>query len=199
MAVKEWEEAGWTDSEREEACRALAALIREQSQAGRLCHPEELRAYLAEKGFTGLGAGEEEERAKLLEEVRQRQEDIRSLPGPDGELRYYSLQYMSESYARLLVRREGDPLLLIAETVRESSALYPRPVPASFFTGPPFELTEEELHACLESMASREEYGDIARTTSSAGTVFLYSTRHLDHGYASFLAEWLDVGQAANP
>lgn len=198
MTGEKREEKGWTDSKRQEACQALAALIREQSQAGRLSRPEDLRALLAEKGWAELNTGEEEW-VGLLEGVLQQQEDIRSLSGPDGKPRYYSLQYMSESYARLLARREGDPLSLIAETVRESSALYPRPVPVSFFVGPPFGLTEEELRACLENMAGREEYGDIAQTTSSAGTVFLYSTRHLDHGYASYLAEWLDVGPMANP
>jgi hypothetical protein len=48
-------------------------------------------------------------------------------------------------------------------------------------------------------MDGQEEYEDIARTTTSIGTVYLYSTRHLEPDYASTLAEWLDVGQANNP
>jgi len=48
-------------------------------------------------------------------------------------------------------------------------------------------------------MPGQEEYQDIAQTTTSIGTIFLYSTRHLDPGHASMLAEWFDVGQFNNP
>jgi hypothetical protein len=89
--------------------------------------------------------------------------------------------------------------MLIAEIVRENSALYPRPIPMDTFKNSPFELTQEEILACLQKISGQEDYQDIARTTTSAGTVFLYSSRHLDQGYASMLAEWLDVGQFNNP
>jgi hypothetical protein len=48
-------------------------------------------------------------------------------------------------------------------------------------------------------MAAGEEYKDIERLSTSAGTVFLYSTLHLDPAHASMLAEWIDVGQFENP
>jgi hypothetical protein len=57
----------------------------------------------------------------------------------------------------------------------------------------------EEILACLRQMADREEYGDIQQATTSIGTVFVYSTLHLDRDYAAMLAEWLDVGQFNNP
>ncbi len=90
-------------------------------------------------------------------------------------------------------------MLLIAEIVRENSAIYPRPVPLDMFKHSPFDLTLEEIQASLAQMAGRDEYKDINQTTTSIGTVFLYSTSHLDPGYASMLAEWLDVEQANNP
>ncbi len=88
---------------------------------------------------------------------------------------------------------------LIAQIVRESSAIYPRPVPLDMFRHSPFDLTPDEIQACLARMASQGEYGDIQQTTTSIGTVFLYSALHLDPDYASMLAEWADVGQANNP
>jgi hypothetical protein len=46
-----------------------------------------------------------------------------------GERRFYSSQFMTHAYAGLLLRKEEEPLYLIAVTVRENSALYPRPLP----------------------------------------------------------------------
>lgn len=106
---------------------------------------------------------------------------------------------MSEAYARLLIRKEGDPLLLIAETVRENSKIYPRPIRMDTFKNPPFDLTEDEISTCLKRMAEDEQYRDIAETKTSLDTVFLYSTLHLEPDYASMLAEWIDVGQFENP
>ena len=83
--------------------------------------------------------------------------------------------------------------------VRENSAIYPRPVPLNLFKGSPFDLTQEEIQTYLEQMARQDEYKDIAQTTTSLGTLFLYSTLHLELGYASTLTEWLDVEQANNP
>ncbi len=48
-------------------------------------------------------------------------------------------------------------------------------------------------------MRQQAEYQDIAQTTTSIGTIFLYFNQHLDPGHASMLTEWLDVGQANNP
>ena len=67
------------------------------------------------------------------------------------------------------------------------------------FEDPPFELTPEEISSCLERMADQEAYRDIQRTTTSIGTVFLFSTLYLEPDYASFLAEWIDVGQVNSP
>jgi hypothetical protein len=60
-------------------------------------------------------------------------------------------------------------------------------------------VLQEEILTCLEKMSDQKEYQDIAQTTTSTGTVFLYSDIYLDPGYASMLAEWLDVGQFNNP
>jgi len=102
-------------------------------------------------------------------------------------------------YPRMVIQRDKDLLSSIAEMVRQNSALYPRPIPLSLLATSPFELTQREIQACLQEMKDQEPYKDIAQTTTSLGSVFLYSTRHLDGDYASMLAEWLDVGQFDNP
>lgn len=108
-------------------------------------------------------------------------------------------QWMSEAYAKALVRRRGDALRLMAETIRENPLKYPRPIPLHLFQDLPFEMTEEEIESCLGKMKNLEGYEDIAQTTTSIGTVFLYSKAHLDPDHAAMLAEWLDVGQFNNP
>jgi hypothetical protein len=119
--------------------------------------------------------------------------------GAAEERRFYSSQFMTKAYAGLLLRKEGAPLHLIAETVRENSALYPRPLPLGAFEQPPFSLSREEILDTLDRMVAQDAYRDIARTRTSAGNEYLYSTAHLDADYAGSLAEWIDVGQYDNP
>lgn len=184
----------------ETACLIVANSIREKSEKGQLLFQKDIFQDLMDKKVLKsdpceqLGPFE-----AILKKTMKMNEDLKELLDKDGVPRYYSAQFMSEAYARILLRKEGNPLLLIAEIVRENSALYPRPVPLAIFLDSPFELTQEEIPACLQKMSGQEEYQDIAQTTTSIGTVFLYSNRHLDPGYASMLAEWLDVGQSNNP
>ena len=135
----------------------------------------------------------------ILKKVVDENEDVRELTAQDGSRRYYSSHFMTEAYAIILLQKQGDLLRLIAESVRQNSAIYPRPVPLDIFTRPPFDLTRQEVLNCLERMATEEEYRDIVPTTTSASGVFLYSTLHLEPDHASMLAEWLDVGQFNNP
>jgi len=187
--------------EREAAYQLAAGMIRKKSEAGKLVFPEEILQALQEKNVLepGRSAPSEEGLEAIVKETMKRNEDLKEIPGHDALPRYYSGRYMSDAYAGLLVRKEGDPLLLIAETVRENSKVYPRPICRETFKNEPFELTEEEISTCLQKMKEEDQYKDIAQTTTSEGTVFLYSTLHLEPDYASMLAEWVDVGQYKNP
>jgi hypothetical protein len=137
--------------------------------------------------------------AEILAAAKTASDDLRETQDQNGERRYYSAQFMTEMYAGLLVRREGDPLHLIAEIVRENSSLYPRPFPIGGFERMPFGMGREEIRQCLDRMAGLDAYQDIAQTTTSAGNTFLYSRTFLDPEYAAALAEWIDVGQYDNP
>ncbi len=186
--------------EGELAIRAIAEIVRGKSQAGELISQNEIFHRLLERG---LIKGEKEEAQNvletLIEKALEENRDVVKLHTEGEESHFFSSQFMSESYAGILIQKRADPMMLIAEIVRDNSAIYPRPVSLDMFKHSPFDLTLEEIQAYLAQMAKRDEYRDIKQTTSSIGTVFLYSTLHLDPDYASMLAEWGDVGQANNP
>jgi hypothetical protein len=135
----------------------------------------------------------------LIEEIMENNADIIKLSAVGEEAHFFSSRFMSEAYARILIQKQSDSLLLIADLVRRNSALYPRPTPLEIFEQVPFDLTKEEVHGCLSQMANGEEYQDIQQTRSSLGNIFLFSTLHLEPEYAAMLAEWVDVGLADNP
>jgi hypothetical protein len=196
------EETNKKELQPEEALRQqVAELVRVKSRDGQFTSRTEIRQYLLDRQMlpSQPKEGEPDQFQPLLVKTLEENGDLKELSGKDGVPRYYSSVYMTDSYVRLLLRKEGDPLSMIAETVRENSLVYPRPLPLTTFSHSPFDLTQEEISACLRQMTDREEYTDIQQTTTSIGTVYLYSTLHLDRDYASMLAEWLEVGQFNNP
>jgi hypothetical protein len=184
--------------QREETSLKITKIIRERSESGRLVQLEELLTELAGQGLLNSGVAADKSNFEgVLRQIVVENEDIKEISGKNRIPHYYSSLSLSETYAGILVRKEENSL--IAEIVRENSVIYPRPVPLKIFRDPPFDLTEEDISECLEKMGKQGEYQDIARTTTSIGTVFLYSNRHLDPVYASTLAERFDVGEVNNP
>jgi len=184
----------------EAAAKAIIVMIRQSSEAGQLISETEILRRVADQQLLASPAADpEEEAGKILKKVREESGDLNELIAQDGSRRYYSSQFMTETYAMILLRKQGDSLRFIAEIVRQNSEVYPRPVPLDIFTRPPFDLTRQEVLNNLERMAAEEEYRDIVPTTTSASRMFLYSTLYLESEYASMLAEWLDVGQLTNP
>ena len=179
-------------------CEVLAEIIRRRSETGLLIKQEEIFGELKEDDLKISGDRPAEEES-LLKKAIEENEDLKGLSGPDGRIWFYSARWMSEAYARILSQKKGDPLTLMAETIRENSSKYPRPIPLDVFQNPPFEMTEEEVQSSLQKMKEQEGYEDIATTATSIGTVFLYSKAHLEADHAAMLAEWMDVGQANNP
>jgi hypothetical protein len=186
--------------EGEGAARAIAAMIRQESEQGKLISESEIFSKMTDQHLLALPPADPvEEVRNILRKCVEESEDLYELSVEDGSRRYYSSHFMTETYAQILLQKQGDPLRLIAETVRKNSAVYPRPVPMDIFTQPPFDLARQEVLNNLERMAADEQYRDILPTTTSASSVFLYSTLHLEPDYASMLAEWLDVGRFNNP
>jgi hypothetical protein len=186
--------------ERKNAEQAIAVMIRQSSEAGRLISESEILRRVADQHLLPSPAAElPEEVGNILKNSVEESEDLHALAAPDRSRIYYSSTFMTEAYATILLHKQGDPLRLIAETIRDNSALYPRPVPLDIFTHPPFELTLQEVLNDLKRMETEEEYRDILTATTSTSRVFLYSTLYLEPDHASMLAEWLDVGQFDNP
>ena len=176
---------------------AAIRIIRERSAQGLFTTEAEIRDELVARGL--LAAEASAPSPDTLNAAVKRHRDLREVAAGSGPRRFFSAESMTAAYADLLVRKEGDPLELMAAIVRQNSALYPRPFPLGAFAQLPFGLSREEILACLERMASLPDYQDIQQTCTSAQHVYLYSTRHLDASYAESLAEWYDVGQAASP
>jgi len=176
-----------------------AQLIRAACEQGRLPAKAELFRSLRERP-AGPDAPAptleqlEEELGKALAD----DPELALVRGPDGEEFYRHVGLMSATYAEILAGKSM-PCLLIARTVRKNSQEYPRPIALDIFEYPPFDLDPRSIRACLRSMAADAGFDDIRFVESSAGTVYLYSTRHLERDYAAFLAERLDVGLALNP
>jgi hypothetical protein len=184
------------------AVHFVADMIRQSSQAGQLIFESEIVHRLMDQHLITSEAADPDAKKKaesILTEAVDGSEDLHEQANQDGSRHYYSSLFMTESYAWILHQKQSNHLQLIAEIVRQNSAVYPRPVPLDMFTQPPFGLTRQEVLNDLERMAAEEEYRDIVQTTTSAFRVFLYSTLHLEPEYASMLAEWLDVGQFDNP
>ena len=186
--------------EKESAPQTIAALVRKASEEGRLSPETEILCEAAGRNlFPPTSPDAAEEVSSLLKKALAENEDLHELAAPDGSRDYYSSEFMTEAYARILSLKRGGPRQLIAEIVRQNSAFYPRPVPIDTFTHPPFNLTTQDVLKELEEMRAEEGYRDIASTTTSSPRVFLYSTLHLEPDHAAMLAEWLDVGQFENP
>ena len=184
----------------EQIGQAIAQTIREQSETGQLIPFEEIWTELVRAGHVTQEANSEMTDFKaILGEVVQESADLQEISTENGTAHYYSTRSLRETYAGILITKEEGHLRVIAQVVRDNSKIYPRPVPLDMFTMSPFDLTQEEILDCLAKIGEQEEYEDIARTTTSVGTVFLYSSRHLEPDYAFTLAEWLDVGQVNNP
>jgi hypothetical protein len=178
----------------------IANFIRHGSRSGRLVGANEIFTELEGQGLFPPEDSERETSFEIMvKQALGENRDIREIAGRNGIAYYYSIQSLSETYAAILALKSESPSNLIAETVRENSRLYPRPFPLSGFEEPPFNMTREAISDCFQAMANNDDYRDIAQTTTSLGTQYLYSTRHLERDHASMLAEWLDVGQADNP
>ena len=155
----------------------ICGLIRRKNGAGRLVLAEEVYEEFLKKGILKENEHSFAEFEAFLKEMVDQNDDLKEIKDGKGISHYYSPGSMVESYAQLIVRRGLDPWILMAEVVRENSERYPRPVPIDLFGDAPFDLTREEISACLKGMADLKEYQDIQQTTTSVGRVFLYSRR----------------------
>jgi hypothetical protein len=184
--------------QQDQICLTVAKIIREKSEAAQLALFDDILAGVTDQALLKTEIADRKSHLEaIVREVVRENEDLNEISGKNGIPRYYSSRSLSETYAGILARKGENSL--IAEIVRENSKIYPRPVPMDIFKESPFDFTQDEILDCLRKMGEDAEYQDISQTITSAGTIFLFSTQHLDLVYAATLAEWLDVGQVNNP
>jgi hypothetical protein len=144
--------------------------------------PEEMEGYVRR-----LGEGEEGSDIHLLKDEET------------GRQYLYASPFICEAYARtILLAGRNDPCMLIAETVREESRLYPRPTCSLLFQLPPYDLQMEALPAVLGQIGRRDDLRDIRSFKASTDVLYLYSQRHMSLEHARGLAEWVEVEQYEN-
>ncbi|MFH1059034.1 MAG: hypothetical protein V1797_10230 [Pseudomonadota bacterium] len=188
-----------TPEARARLSQAAAAVVARASRAGRLVTREEVLETLGAEGlFAQAGAPADAgpapptidpaEAASSLDGILAGHPQVASLASLSGQTVYHLPELLSRSYALILDRKDF-PLLLLAEEVRTNARDYLRPVPLELFLAPPFDLAPEDLEHLLRVMAADPAYRDIALTSAEGGARYLYSTRHLEHHYARFLAQ----------
>jgi len=176
-------------SDEDSLVRATLDTVREASAATRLIAADEVVNQLRQHGF-----GEcpemlpEVDPCSKVTAILSELPDIATFVSLSGRTVYHDPALLSRTFARILDRK-GSPAMLLAEEVRSNSREYPRPVPVELFEAPPFDLSPEIIEATLTAMAADPVYQDITFTTTALGSVYLFSSRHLERSYATFLAE----------
>lgn len=174
----------------------VVCIVRRESKAGLLITMADIAHRLA-------GSNEHiplvTELEILLKKTIDENEDIRELVAGNGFRYYFSMRFMTEAYASILLKKQGDSLRLIADIVRQNTADYLRPVPLDMFMQSPFNFTYDEILEMVERMEDIKEFHDIRRTATSSFREFLYSADIMESMHASMLAQWFDVGQLENP
>lgn len=150
--------------------------------------------------FPEFDAGQIETVVTHLLEEEEQYADIRAVTAPNGAVYLYSDRHITSNYAELLARVDaGDPLITIAETVRDESRIYPRPTNTHLFTQPPFSLKRDQLNEYIATLMQEEEYQDIQKIVASTGAVYLYSTKHLSQALARSMVYSEEVERYENP
>ena len=112
----------------------LAKFIRESSREGRLLALADIEAEIAARRISAPDrATEPVQIPALLEEAVLSHNDIKVVLDDSGDAFYFSEQFMTGAYARVLLLKGQGPLKMMVEVIREHSRLYPRPVPLALF------------------------------------------------------------------
>jgi hypothetical protein len=167
---------------------AIADQIREASRAGRLVRLESVWQRSEEE----FAAWRESQAAAAMADIAMIQER--------DEVFLSSELSMSRAFAAAAARAGcRDICWAIAQTVRNDSQTYPRPTPLSAFGESPFFFSKDLLDRAMQDILDDPQYADIRSIRSSDGSIFLFSSAHLDPARAESLAEWLAVGHVRNP
>lgn len=163
---------------------AIVDRVRQASSEGRVKRLEDVWPGSPEALVLALGPG---------------QDDI-GFVEVGGTRCVFSERLMTRRFAEAAARSATrDAALLVAETVRDDSTVYPRPTAIPAFGVPPYSLSPAEVEAALVRIGAETAFNDIQTVEASDGSRFLFSTRGLDADRARSMAEWIAVGRDRNP
>lgn len=178
-----------SEAQEDVLARAVGDAVRNASAAARLIDAEEVVEQLRQGGLgTCPDALPEADPCRGVSGILAGLTGVASFVGLSGRTVYHDPGLLSRTYARILDRK-GSPALLMAEEIRLNSRDYPRPLPVELFEASPFDLSPETIESTLGAMADDPVFRDIAVTTTTLGSVYLFSSLYLEPGYAAFLAQ----------
>ena len=146
---------------------------------------------------------EKEKIAFLLSEMRTeaRYVDIGEVTASAGDDYFHSDIYLSGNYAKILLRAmANDPCAAIAETVRDTSRIYPKPTNSLLFKHEAFGIDPGVLEDIIAETMRKPEFADIKKMVHPAtGAAYLYSSKYVDEAQVWTMVDWIEVGEKNNP
>ena len=146
---------------------------------------------------------EQDRIAALLDEMQTeaRFADIKKVTASNGDGYFHSEIYLSGNYAIILLRAmANDPCAAIADTVRDYSRIFPKPINSELFKEKAFGIDPGEVEVYIAETLRKPEFIDIKKMVHpSTGAVYLYSSQYLDGDQAWHIMDWDEVGRANNP
>jgi hypothetical protein len=131
----------------------------------------------------------------------ERYQDVKLITNSRGVRYLYSETFMTRTYAEVLARIEAnDPLLTIAETVRDQSRIFRRPTNSRLFDAPVFRIDTESLDEYVAELLRRPEFADIKLIRASTGAPYLYSDIYIkSEEWVKSIVEREEVWKPENP
>ncbi len=131
----------------------------------------------------------------------ERYQDVKLITNSRGGRYLYSGTFMTRTYAEVLARAEAnDPLLTIAETVRDQSRIFRRPTNSRLFDAPVFRIDTESLDVYVAELLRRPEFADIKLIHASTGAPYLYSDIYIkSEEWVKSIVEREEVWKPENP
>lgn len=120
--------------------------------------------------------------------------DVKTVSACSGALYLYCDRHITDKYAVLLARTAvNDTCTAIAQTVREESRIYPRPINITAFTSQIFGIPPASLQPCIVRVLNLPEFSDIRKLVHpDTQAVYLYSNQYINEDQAFSVMKWLE-------
>ncbi len=179
-----------------EVLAKIAAKVREDSEYSvKLTSVDSLGALIP-----GVEPDRIDRHLAVLQEDK-RYQDVKLITNSRGGRYLYSENFMTGTYAEVLARVEAnDPLLTIAETVRDQTRIFHRPTNSRLFEAPVFRIDTKSLEEYITELLRKPEFSDIKLIHASTGALYLYSDIYIkSEELVKAIVEREEVWKPENP